>query len=144
MLGAMYMLMKQRPLLRQLLGNSNGISALMFVLYAVTLFTMAYCALCDPGQLQRQDQQVRQQLLETGASPKQELPMPKRAHKAWLYALPIRRYDHYCRWLTNVIGLLNHREFVIMCIGLVVLGLLGIVIDAILLVDVASRGRWSD
>ena len=27
---------------------------------------------------------------------------------------PIRRYDHYCRWLTNAVGLLNHREFVAM------------------------------
>merc|ERR1719215_1712816 len=128
------MLMKQRPLLRQLLGGSVSLTSIFFVLYSVTLTTMAYCTLCDPGQLQRQDQQARQQLLEEGANPKQELPMPKRAHKAWLYALPIRRYDHYCRWLTNVIGLLNHREFVVMCTGLVMIAVLGISLDVALMI----------
>merc|ERR1719395_299435 len=126
--------MKQRPLLRQLIGSSTALTLLIFMLYGVTLITMAYCALCDPGQLQRQDQQARQQLLQEGQSPKQELPMPKRAYKAWLYALPIRRYDHYCRWLTNVIGLLNHREFILMCGGLVSLGISGVCIDILLLV----------
>merc|ERR1719395_339401 len=130
--------MKQRPLLRQLIGSSTALTLLIFMLYGVTLFTMAYCALCDPGQLQRQDQQARQQLLQEGMSPKQELPMPKRAHKAWLYALPIRRYDHYCRWLTNVIGLLNHREFVVMCIGLVTIGTIGIAVDGVLLLAALS------
>jgi len=144
MLGALCMLMKQRPLLRQLLGNCRFLTGGIFFTYALTLFSMAYCALCDPGQLQRQDQQARQQLLQEGLGPKQELPMPGRAHKTWLYALPIRRYDHYCRWLTNVIGLLNHREFVIMCTGLVALGSIGVVVDAVLLLTSASGGRWSD
>lgn len=144
MFGGLCMLMKQRPLLRQLLGGSASLTGFFFVLYSITLIAMTYCTLCDPGQLQRQDQLVRQQLLEEGANPKQELPMPKRAHKAWLYALPIRRYDHYCRWLTNVIGLLNHREFVIMCIGLVMIAGLGALVDLVLLIVMASRSHWSD
>ncbi|CAE7257996.1 cdc48 [Symbiodinium natans] len=31
-------------------------------------------------------------------------PNPRRAHKSWQYGRPIRRYDHYCKWLNNVIG----------------------------------------
>jgi len=144
MLGALCMLLKQRPLMKQVMGSSGGLTGIIAVLYAVTLFTMAYCSLCDPGQLQRQDQQARQQLLQEGAYPKQELPLPKRAHKAWLYALPIRRYDHYCRWLTNVIGLLNHREFIIMCFGLVSIGVVGMIVDTVLLLAAACQSHWSD
>merc|ERR1719263_597803 len=69
-------------------------------------------------------------------------PLPKRAHKTWLYRGPVRRYDHYCRWVTNCIGLLNHREFFIMVCGLVVIAVLGTAIDLVALIAVFSRANW--
>merc|ERR1740130_1491710 len=73
-----------------------------------------------------------------GAKP----PLPKRAHKTWLYRQPVRRYDHYCRWVTNCIGLLNHREFFFMVSGLVLIAVLGTAIDLVAMVAVFSRGTW--
>ena len=64
--------------------------------------------------------------------------LPRRAHKSWQYPRPIRRYDHYCKWLKNTIGLLNHREFVTMLIGLTLIGFLGIVIDLWVAVAIAK------
>jgi hypothetical protein len=140
MLGGLCMMMEQRPLLRQFAGSTPLLTMTLMVsaLYAATLATLAYCALSDPGQLRWQDHaRIR-------GDRKQEMALPKRAHKAWLYALPIRRYDHYCRWLTNVIGLLNHREFIIMCGGLVSIAIVGIVVDIVLLLAAASRAHGSD
>lgn len=59
----------------------------------------------------------------------------------WLFKQPIRRYDHYCRWLTNAVGLLNHREFVLMLAGLLTIGLGGCLVDFILVVWTSSEGR---
>eukprot|EP00913_Durusdinium_trenchii_P021059 g19790.t1 len=64
-----------------------------------------------------------------------------RCHKMWLFKQPIRRYDHYCRWLTNAVGLLNHREFVTMLAGLLMIGLCGCIIDFILIIWTSSEGR---
>ena len=105
--------------------------------------------------------------------------LPKRAHQSRQYPRPIRRYDHYCKWLQNVpgwcfhllftffgflaafgngliqatktfgrlepcssqvIGLLNHREFALMLIGLVLIGILGVVIDLWLAVLIGEKG----
>jgi len=78
------------------------------------------CALCDAGQLPE-------------AAREEGAPLPRRAHRAWLYQLPLRRYDHYCRWLRNAVALKNHREFVLMLACLVSVGLLGALLDAALL-----------
>merc|ERR1712070_1174505 len=51
--------------------------------------------------------------------------LPRRAHKTWLYEIPIRRYSHYCRWLCNCVGLMNHREYILMCTGVVAIGFVG-------------------
>ncbi|CAE7494444.1 PFA3 [Symbiodinium natans] len=70
--------------------------------------------------------------------------LPRRCHKMWLFKQPIRRYDHYCRWLTNAVGLLNHRappEFVLMLIGLLVIGTAGTLVDFVLLVWTSSEGH---
>eukprot|EP00438_Fugacium_kawagutii_P034739 Skav230823 [mRNA] locus=scaffold851:444816:445409:+ [translate_table: standard] len=84
---------------------------------------MAYSYFADPGQVKE---------------PRKEA-LPLRAHKSWQYPLPIRRYDHYCKWLDNVIGLLNHREFVLMVGGLVMIALIGIVVDVWLAVLIAKK-----
>ena len=96
---------------------------------------MAYCALCDPGQLKREDQRIAQAKMRQNAPE-----TPKRTHKSWLYSAPIRRYDHYCRWLTNCIGLLNHREFIVMVTGLVILGIAGSLLDTALVLVISRKG----
>eukprot|EP00913_Durusdinium_trenchii_P026558 g24916.t1 len=55
--------------------------------------------------------------------------LPQRAYKSFLYYRPIRRYDHYCKWVNNVIGLLNHREFILMVGGVIATALLGVLMD---------------
>lgn len=135
--SALCMIMLQFPLISILWGSADFLRVVVLLLHLVTLGCMAYAAMCDPGQLKRTDQLLAS---EDG----RELPLPQRAHKTWLYKLPIRRYDHYCRWLTNVIGLLNHREFLVMCAGLVAVGTVGLLLDALLLVTGAMKGdlRW--
>merc|ERR1719188_2905624 len=108
---------------------------------------MTYCSFSDPGQLQRDRGQGGRLGKLSARSDKQdpfadEMGMPKRAYKSWQYKRPVRRYDHYCRWLANCIGLLNHREFVAMLVGLVLIGGLGIVVDVLLTVAMVNRGFW--
>merc|ERR1719277_2520379 len=109
-------------MLSRLIGVSEAsLSCTCVVLYAVTLGCMTYCAFCDPGQMRR------------GI----DVEPPARSHQTWQYKRPIRRYDHYCRWLTNCIGLLNHREFVVMLVGLVLIGILGFLLDLLLALHLA-------
>merc|ERR1712039_238376 len=106
----------------------------MGLLYGVTLGCMTYCAFCDPGQCKKS------QVFKNGDA---ELSMPKRAHKSWQYKRPVRRYDHYCRWLSNCIGLLNHREFYMMLLGLVAISVCGTIVDIMLAIVVFNRGFWN-
>eukprot|EP00927_Polykrikos_kofoidii_P024190 TRINITY_DN22059_c0_g1_i3.p1 TRINITY_DN22059_c0_g1~~TRINITY_DN22059_c0_g1_i3.p1 ORF type:complete len:204 (-),score=28.16 TRINITY_DN22059_c0_g1_i3:128-739(-) len=78
---------------------------------------MAYCAFSDPGQVNEDED------AEDGKD------LPPRSHKAWMYTRPVRRYDHYCRWVCNVIGLYNHRTFVILLFGIVGIAILGALFD---------------
>jgi len=130
-IGMMFVLVLELPLLSRLISGtaSIAIGVTFLILYCVTLGCMAYCAFSDPGQLRRDQQAV-------GA------PVPKRAYTSWQFKRPVRRYDHYCRWLSNCIGLLTHREFVAMLVGLVLIGGLGVVIDVVLTVFMVNRGFW--
>ncbi|CAE7548755.1 PFA3 [Symbiodinium sp. CCMP2592] len=110
--------------------------ALQVGLAAVTVLLMGYCSLADPGQLKK----TRNILLD-GIDLEQG-DRPLRAHKSWQYRGKIRRYDHYCKWVNNVIGLLNHREFVLMLIGLCLIGLLGVALDGYLALLLATKGLW--
>eukprot|EP00930_Biecheleria_cincta_P024170 TRINITY_DN17330_c0_g1_i1.p1 TRINITY_DN17330_c0_g1~~TRINITY_DN17330_c0_g1_i1.p1 ORF type:complete len:374 (+),score=43.45 TRINITY_DN17330_c0_g1_i1:51-1124(+) len=123
-LGAICMLLVQAPMLSRLTHvPETVVYAVCGILYAVTLGCMAFCAFADPGQV-----------------PKKQQGQPKRAHKTWLYPRPIRRYDHYCKWLHNVIGLWNHREFVTMVIGLTAIGVFGVAVDACLAILMLQKG----
>lgn len=133
--GALHMMLLEFPLIRDLLDGAYYIRGTFLVLYAITLGCMAYCALCDPGQLKREDQRIAQAKMRQNAPE-----TPKRTHKSWLYSAPIRRYDHYCRWLTNCIGLLNHREFIVMVTGLVILGIAGSLLDTALVLVISRKG----
>ena len=123
-LGGMAVSMVQIPMLTELtawpFAFFFGIAA---AIYAVTLLCMLWVARADPGQVT---------LTVEGE-------LPKRTHKCWLYPEPVRRYDHYCRWLQNVVGLLNHREFMAMLIGLTLIAVLGAVIDPCLAVLAYER-----
>lgn len=55
-----------------------------------------------------------------------------------------QRYDHYCRWLTNVIGLLNHREFFVMLVGLIAIAVAGVGVDAMLMFMIVHKGLMVD
>jgi len=123
-LGGVCMFMVQLPIIGEYTGGTHIVRACFLVLYVATVFCLAYCALADPGQVVRDDTK----------GDATDAPVPKRGHKTWLYKLPVRRYDHYCRWVTNVIGLLNHREFIVMCVGLVTIGVLGGLVDSVIIV----------
>lgn len=147
--GALHMMMLQFPLLRDLFGGAYFIRAFFLLLYLMTLGCMAYCVLWNPGLLKREELHKAYARLNGDAAGRgadgalEDPPLPKRCHKAWLYQEPVLRYDHYCRWLTNVIGLLNHREFVAMVSGLVIIGAFGSLLDAFLILAVARQGnQW--
>lgn len=136
--GAVCMMLVQLPMLGRFLAFETTGQALLYsgfaLLYVITLGTMAYCAFSDPGQLPKRRGQGDAEV---------DMPMPPRAHKSWQYPRPIRRYDHYCKWVANVIGLLNHREFYCMLIGLVSVGIIGSSVDVALIVLIANKGWWT-
>mmetsp|Transcript_66736 Transcript_66736/g.157146 ORF Transcript_66736/g.157146 Transcript_66736/m.157146 type:complete len:360 (+) Transcript_66736:36-1115(+) len=133
LLGAWCMLTEQRALIREMCGGSWLFTNFFVVLYIVTLGCLLTCLLSDPGQMNKRKYT---ELQNAG------LPLPKRAHKAWLYKRPILRFDHYCRWVTNVIGLNNHREFMVMCTGLATVAMLGVAVDAALLLWCLPQFRF--
>lgn len=144
-LGAVGMLTCQLPLVNGMIGNMEFVLGMLIaffgILYLVTLTCIIYCSLSDPGQIKQNAYAAMEEIhLRQGEQSQQ--PLPKRAQKTWLYRLPVRRYDHYCRWVTNCIGLLNHREFITMCTGLVVISVSGIVFDLIALIPAISKGSW--
>lgn len=137
--GAICMLLVQIPMLSRLTGLSEaGTSAVFGVIYGVTLGCMTYCAFADPGQVRKARPPVQANTYQQQQMLDEE--MPRRAHKCWLYQRPVRRYDHYCKWLQNVIGLLNHREFLLMVLGLLFISVSGIAVDVWLAILIAKKG----
>ena len=138
-LGAICTAIVQIPLLCRLQSWSQAeapLIALEVGLAAVTVVLMGYCSLGDPGQLKKMRNVPLDRIdLEQGDR-------PFRAHKSWQYRRKIRRYDHYCKWVNNVIGLLNHREFVLMLVGLCLIGLFGVILDGYLALLLAKKGLW--
>lgn len=115
--GAVCMATAHRAALTTVLGGGGAlrIAGAFLLLDAVTLGCMAYAALVDPGQLNEEQSQQQEP--------------PRRSHKTWQYERRVRRFDHYCRWLTNAIGLRNHREFLVMVVCLVANAVLGVAMD---------------
>lgn len=127
--GAACMLVVQLPLVSE--SVAPFVKTAFISVYVITLITLVYCALADPGQLK-----MRAAELENIAA------YPKRTHKSWQYPNPVRRYDHYCRWVTNSIGLLNHREFFVMCCGLTCIGIAGGLLDIVLVITEWGISSW--
>ena len=97
---------------------------------------MLYCTLADPGQTKKKEGKDNEVDLEEGQQAD-----PRRSHRTFQYEEPIRRYDHYCKWLKNVVGLLNHREFIAMLVGLSCIGVFGGCLDLYLLAfELATKG----
>lgn len=138
LVGAIHMLMVEFPVIYRDLPSAYGLRGYFLCVYGVTLGCQVYCVLCDPGKLQPQEHEAFAQANPTVDGSKA---LPRRCHKMWLFKQPIRRYDHYCRWLTNAIGLLNHREFVLMLIGLLIIGTGGCLVDFVLLIWTSSEGH---
>lgn len=135
-IGAICMLLVQIPILSRFAYVWQVcLFAVFGALYGLTLGCMAYCSFSDPGQMRKPKSAAR------GAEdePWQGI-MPKRAHQSWQYPRPVRRYDHYCKWLQNVIGLLNHREFVMMLSGLTMISALGMIVDVLVAILTARDG----
>ena len=98
---------------------------------------MTYAACADPGQLKVEK---KSRNVEVGADIERGMPsIPLRAHHAFQYHRPIRRYDNFCKWLNNAIGLLNHREFILTVGGLMCIAVLGIVVDMCLAFFVITK-----
>ena len=133
LVGAMHMLMIQFPIIMELAWGYE-IRVFFLCVYIMTLYCLMYSVLCDPGKLPVKEMEAFLQTHEAGE-------LPRRCHKMWLFKQPIRRYDHYCRWLTNAVGLLNHREFLIMLAGLLTIGVCGCMVDFVLLIWTSSEGR---
>eukprot|EP00931_Biecheleriopsis_adriatica_P124317 TRINITY_DN9944_c0_g2_i2.p1 TRINITY_DN9944_c0_g2~~TRINITY_DN9944_c0_g2_i2.p1 ORF type:complete len:646 (+),score=53.51 TRINITY_DN9944_c0_g2_i2:239-1939(+) len=125
--SAYWMLFWQLPAVTELMNLSKvRLRSGIGVLLVLTLVWELYVWLCDPGQVSRAIAQDER---------------PKRAEQHWFYARPVRRYDHYCRLMDNCIGLQNHREFIMMLIGLVLTNALGMLLDVWLFV-VMIRNRF--
>ena len=131
--GALCTLAMQVPTLCQMTCLPQGpLIGGVIALNGVTLVLMGYCKFADPGQTKK-TRSVTSPDLEEGQK-------PKRAHMSFQYARPIRRYDHWCKWLNNVIGLLNHREFFLMLVGLSLIGVLGVAMDGYVAILLVQKG----
>lgn len=132
--GAICMFLVQIPMVSSFTSLSQEALLAGFAgIYLVTLTCMGYCCFADPGQI-KETHNMTDADIEAG--------LPHRARQSSRYPRPIRRYDHYSDWLQNVIGLLNHREFVMMVGGLVLIAEACILVDLPLLV-LAKKGLMS-
>mmetsp|Transcript_102627 Transcript_102627/g.290029 ORF Transcript_102627/g.290029 Transcript_102627/m.290029 type:complete len:341 (-) Transcript_102627:174-1196(-) len=133
---SMCMTEMQSTAVSELFGDNHGFACSNWFrwFYVVTIGCFAYSALCDPGMM-------KEELWRKVQS--HEMAMPKRAVKHWFYKRPILRMNHYCRWTTNVIGLRNHREFVCMLTGFVIIAVTDAVVDAVLVPAHLTVGTWT-
>lgn len=108
----------------------------------LTVGMAVYCAWADPGRMRVTRGGLRNTDGDLEAANED---LPPRAHRTWLYNHPIRRYDHYCRWVHNAIALHNHRTFIAMLYALVVVPALHVLGDLVLICYVGihwQSWRW--
>jgi len=123
----------QRDLFGKLLGSKVVYDAILVSLYGVTFGLMTYTALRDPGM-------INNVMLSRWMSGETDL--PKRTFNDETCERPILRYDHYCRWINNWIGLYNHREFIVMALFLSIVAFAGILADITLLAFFWHNTAW--
>lgn len=134
LLSALCTLSLERVLVAKHFGDARAFVACFAALYAVTLSCAAQVATCDPGQLDENSFMD----VKLGVAD-----LPERSHKYFQYPLPLRRFDHYCRWVDNGIALQNHREFMVMVAGIVTLAGVGAIVDIVLLMK-EVHGNFTD
>mmetsp|Transcript_15920 Transcript_15920/g.41145 ORF Transcript_15920/g.41145 Transcript_15920/m.41145 type:complete len:378 (-) Transcript_15920:108-1241(-) len=123
LLWSMCMIRLQSSVEEELFGAAWKSNWLFFLVYAGTIGCMAFTALSNPGMMDKD-------MYRRWAAG--EVQLPKRAHKHWLYKRPILRFHQYCRWITNAIGLANHRQYIMMLVGLVTISVMDVLIDFVL------------
>lgn len=129
LLSAVITFTLERRLAERFLGSAAVFTTVSSLLYGVTLACWVHATLRNPGEAPAQE--------FTNGSP-----LPQRAHQSWLYARPLFRYDHYCRWIGNCIALRNHREFLVMVVGFASISVLGSIVDAILVAKFVVTEGW--
>jgi hypothetical protein len=125
---SMLMTRTQGEVVERVFGPSIHWNAMFLLLYATTIFTMVFVSLCDPGLMSEE------LFKRTQAEEVPEKHYPQRAFKHWLYRRPVLRFHQYCRWVTNSIGLRNHREYMVMLAGFATIGTLDTIVDALHLI----------
>eukprot|EP00929_Paragymnodinium_shiwhaense_P112886 TRINITY_DN81147_c0_g1_i1.p1 TRINITY_DN81147_c0_g1~~TRINITY_DN81147_c0_g1_i1.p1 ORF type:complete len:367 (-),score=64.89 TRINITY_DN81147_c0_g1_i1:16-1116(-) len=131
LLWSMCMMNHQAYVIEEWFGSAHTWSQFCIFVYTVTLACLAYLSLCDPGLMDKKTFEK----WEAG-----QLPLPARARKHWLYRRPVLRFDHYCRWTTGVIGLYNHRQFIVFVAGLVVCASMDTFVDVLCLLHHLYEG----
>lgn len=99
-------------------------TVIFLAMYIITIGAAMHTSLSNPGLLS--EEQFRR--LQAG-----EIALPARAHKHWLYRRPVLRFHQYCRWVTNCIGLRNHRSYMVMLCGFVTIAVSDAVVDLVLI-----------
>jgi len=132
-LGATCMAWLQRDLFGKLLGSKIVYDAVLLSLYGVTFGLMTFTALRDPGM-------ISNAMHSDWVSGQADL--PKRTYNDESCERPILRYDHYCRWINNWIGLYNHRSFIVMAMFLSVVACIGVLADVALLAFCWHTTDW--
>jgi len=120
LLWSMCMTSSQVAIMQDLFGSAVHWNLLFTLVYVTTIGSMVYTATANPGMM---NDATFQEYQASGGS------KPKRAHKHWFYKRPILRFHQYCKWVTNCVGLKNHRSYMTMLIGFVVLSVLDIFLD---------------
>jgi hypothetical protein len=139
-----FIVLMEFPVMSRAFDYAESVKIALLGVHGITLGCMAYCALFDPGQLPNDHGKKATAALMGTQSDSAEDNLPARAHKTWMYKQPIRRYDHYCRWLTNCIGLFNHREFVMMVCGLVAISFSCFIVNVVMVFKLVKQESYTD
>jgi len=134
LLWSMCMMRLQSSVVAQLSGGSDRCKTFFFCLYMFTIGSAVYTSLANPGLMPAEH-------FEKWRAGERSLPL--RAHKHWLYKRPVLRFHQYCRWITNAVGLQNHRAYMCMLIGFVAVAVCDAVLDLILIPMHFTTGTWT-
>jgi len=105
-----------------------------FLMYVFTIGSAVNTALANPGLLPQEQFQKWQA---------KERSLPLRCSKHWLYRRPVLRFHQYCRWVTNSVGLHNHRSYMCMLAGFVGIAVTDAFLDLILIPAHFMNGTWT-